>query len=99
MAERIALPRAALDNNAAATLFDNREELPKKRFSDSGPFQEFTFPNRVAGKRAIADELGVPLAKLAREQLDYIDAVLTKTAVLERVNTFFKPSDNENQKC
>jgi hypothetical protein len=33
-------------------------------FVDPDPFQEFTYPTRVAAKLAIADYLAVPLAKL-----------------------------------
>ena len=59
--------------------------------------------SRIVSRRSVRsrDELGIPLAKLAREKLDYIDEVLaetlTKSAVLERVRTFFKPSENEKQ--
>jgi len=40
------------------------------------------FPSTLAAKLAIADYLGRPLAKLAAEDLDYIDTLLKET--LER---------------
>ena len=48
-------------------------------FADPDPFQEFTYPNAVAAKHAIADYLGMALAKLPAEQLDAIDALLART--------------------
>ncbi|NET44711.1 hypothetical protein [Okeania sp. SIO2B3] len=35
-------------------------ELPVQPFVDPDPFQELTFPNIIAAKRAIADFLGYP---------------------------------------
>jgi len=101
LAEKLALSRAALEGNAAAALFDTRTETPSHAFSDPDPFQEFTFPNRLAAKRAIADDLGSPLAKLTPEQLDHIDGVLAETlnkkAVFERVRDYFKHLKKENR--
>jgi len=55
---------------------------PRCRFNDRDPFQELRFPSILAAKLAIADYLGRPLAKLAAEDLDYIEALLKET--LER---------------
>jgi hypothetical protein len=51
-------------------------------FNDPDPFQELRFPSILAAKLAIAGYLGRPLAKLAAEDLDYIEALLKQT--LER---------------
>ena len=51
-------------------------------FNDPDPFRELRFPSVLAAKLAIADYLGRPLAKLAVEDLGYIDALLKET--LER---------------
>ena len=51
-------------------------------FNDPDPFQELRFPSILAAKLAIADYLGRPLAKLAAEDLGYIEALLKET--LER---------------
>jgi hypothetical protein len=64
-------------------------------FADPDPFQEFTFPTVVAAKQAIADALALPLAKLAPEERDALDALLRqtlrKTEVLTYVRTHLKP--------
>jgi hypothetical protein len=64
-------------------------------FVDPDPFQEFTFPTAMAAKRAVADELAMPLAKLSRDQMEALDALLTrtlrKTEVLAYIRTQPKP--------
>ena len=64
LAERIGLPSAALDGG----------DLPpppaapppaKVAFADPDPFQTLAFPDVIAAKRAVADEIGMALAKLA----------------------------------
>lgn len=69
------------------------QETPKTAFNDPDPFIEFTFPNRVAAKQAIANELGIPLAKLTQKQLDHIDKIVSETLnkklIFERIHAFF----------
>jgi hypothetical protein len=48
-------------------------------FTDPDPFQEFTFTSTVMAKHAIADYLGIPLAKLSAEQISAIEEILTQT--------------------
>lgn len=96
LAGEIKLPRAALENNpndgslAALALV---QEPPKTAFVDPDPFIEFTFPDRVAAKQAIATELGLPLAKLNQEQRDLINQVvaetLNKRLIFEQIHAFF----------
>ncbi|SHN92374.1 hypothetical protein BHECKSOX_582 [Bathymodiolus heckerae thiotrophic gill symbiont] len=96
LANEIKLSRAALDNNpnpVALVAFTPEQEIPKITFNDPDPFTEFTFSNQVTAKLAIATELGVPLAKLTKEQLDFINDVLSGTLVkkiiFEQIYTFF----------
>lgn len=96
LAGEIKLSRAALDNNLnAGTLaaFTLAPETPKTAFIDPDPFIEFTFPDRVAAKQAIASELGKPLAKLNQEQLDTINSIvaetLNKRMIFEQIHAFF----------
>lgn len=95
LAETLALPRAALDGAFHVPLPVETSTTLAQPFADPDPFQEFTYPTVVAAKRAIADELGMPLAKLLREQMNAIDALLArtlrKTEVLEHVHTHIKP--------
>lgn len=79
LAKELRLPSEALSDGV--TVPDQPDESIDRvvTFVDPDPFQEFTFQNPLAAKRAIADELGLPLAKLRRDQLDYIDSILAET--------------------
>jgi hypothetical protein len=48
-------------------------------FADPDPFQELTYANTVMAKRAIADYLGMPLARLTAEQMNGIEDILART--------------------
>lgn len=54
-----------------------------------------TFPTVVAAKRAVADELAMPLAKLTPVELEALNVLLArtlrKTEVLAYVRTHLKP--------
>jgi hypothetical protein len=97
LAEKLSLPKAALNDNIQLQFFMEEIEKPLESFSAPDPFQELTFPNKVAAKRAIADHLGLPLAKLNSDQLEVIEAIvtetLTKTEVIQRVSEFLNSSN------
>jgi len=95
LASELKLSRAALDQNLNAgtwAAFAPDPDIPGTAFNDPDPFMEFTFPDRVAAKQAIAAELGMPLAKLNQEQLDYINQVvaetLNKRLIFEQIHAF-----------
>lgn len=96
LAEQLKLPRAALDDRIALPVADVMT-LPRRPFNDPDPFQEITFPNRLAAKRAIADWLMKPLAKLTPAQLAGIDAILeatlVKETVMDQVKRLLQPTD------
>ena len=46
----------------------------------SRPVPELVFPDRIAAKHAIADELGMPLARLPPEDRAFIDALVARDA-------------------
>lgn len=52
---------------------------PTIPFADPDPFQELRYSSVLAGKLAIADYLGRPLAKLSAEDRGYINALLEET--------------------
>jgi hypothetical protein len=54
-------------------------------FADPDPFHELTFPSALDAKRAIADHLGMPLAKLSPEQLTALNALLAGTLAKQTV--------------
>ena len=93
LAEQLALPRAALEANPHAALLIRNIEVSATMFTDPDPFQEFAYPNALAAKRAIADYLGIALAKLPPEQLDWVNtlvgATLNKKQVIEQVQEYF----------
>ena len=70
-------------------------EPVRQPFADPDPFHERTFPSALEAKRAIADHLGLPLAKLSPEQLDALNAVLrttlAKPTVWEYVRQHLEP--------
>jgi hypothetical protein len=93
LAVRLGLPRATLDGTVPSAR-SIRAELGRRPFSDPDPFQQLAFPSPLAAKHAIADELGMPLARLSVEDRAFIDALLRDTlekpAVLTRVREHFK---------
>jgi hypothetical protein len=103
LAQKLGLPRIALDKNADLQFLVDKyssPELPVTPFTDPDPFQEFTYPTTLLAKRAISDDLALPLAKLSEEQRAFIDALLAETlnkkVVMERVRQYFKqPSSGQ----
>jgi hypothetical protein len=53
--------------------------------ADPDPFHELTFSSALDAKRAIADHLALPLAKLAPEQLGALHALLEETLAKQPV--------------
>jgi hypothetical protein len=103
LAEHLALPRVALEKNPEAALFLSNSEVPVVNFTDPHPFQEFAYPNALAAKRAIADYLGIALAKLPAEQLDWINTLvsgtLNKKQVLGQVRQYFSQEQKKGAPC
>lgn len=96
LAAQLALPRAAVE--ALTQRIPLPAGLPTPAvipFADPDPFQEFTFPTVVAAKRAVADELAMPLAKLTPAELEALSGLLAQTLrkaeILAYVRTHLKP--------
>lgn len=79
LAAKLNLPQAALHGPHALNLPVDAPAPPVQLFNDPDPFQEFTYPSALKAKQAIASELMTPLAKLAPEQLEALDALLAQT--------------------
>jgi hypothetical protein len=96
LAEQLVLPRAALSD--APTLSSTRAgfEPLKQPFADPDPFHELAFPSVLEAKRAIADHLGLPLAKLSPDQLEALNVLLATTLakqpVWDHVRRHLEPS-------
>jgi hypothetical protein len=103
LAEQLALPRAALEGNPRAALLIRNTEAPVTMFTDPDPFREFAYPNVLAAKRAIADYLAIPLAKLPPEQLEWINTLvettLNKKEVIEQVEEYFGRRTERESPC
>lgn len=79
LAEELSLPRAALSDDPTLAASLSTVELAKQPFCDPDPFRELAFASAIDAKRAIADRLGMPLAKLTSEQLAALNALLAET--------------------
>jgi hypothetical protein len=103
LAVQLALPRAALEGHPHAGAFAPPTEVPAIPFADPDPFQEFAYPTVLMAKRAIADELGLPLAKLSPEQRAQIDAILAstlkKTEVMAQVRAHIHAATEGGTPC
>ena len=70
-------------------------EPVRQPFADPDPFHELAFPSALDAKRAIADHLALPLAKLAPAQLQALNALLEETlakhAVWDYVRRHLEP--------
>lgn len=95
LAVQLQLPKAALEEEPRLAHPLGPMTIPTQAFADPDPFHELTFPSVIAAKKAIAAYLGLPLAKLPPEQLDFINIVLAETLekqqVMEHVRHYFHP--------
>jgi len=96
-ADQLTLPLAALTGDDLRLQPPTILPIPPTQPFDAD-ILEYHFPTTVAAKLAIANELGVPLIKLAPDDRAFIDHVLGETRmrrlVLQRIRDYFrvKPS-------
>ncbi|MDT7953723.1 MAG: IS481 family transposase [Acetobacteraceae bacterium] len=83
LAQRIALPRSALSGDDDLVLVGigppAAEQVPMRPFRDPDPFHELRFQTPLAAKRAIADEIRLPLGRLSDDDRRFIDALVART--------------------
>ena len=84
LAGKLALPRAALSGEDGVVMVGadpgaKAAKVPVRPFRDPDPFRELGFANPIAARRAIADEVRLPLAKLSDDDRAFIDALLART--------------------
>jgi len=93
LADQLGLPISALSGDdvrlvPSAVVID----VPKQPFDTQ--ILEYQFPNTIAAKLAIADDLAKPLAKLSASDRAFIDQILADTlarsVVLSRVRSYFR---------
>ena len=83
LAGRLALPRAALSGEDGVVVMGLSERTgaaatPVRPFKDPDPFHQLVFANPIAARRAIADEVRVPLATLSEDDRAFINALLDR---------------------
>ena len=83
LAQQLALPRSALSGEDDVVLIGSvptaAEHVPVRPFHDPDPFQELSFPTPLAAKRAIAEEIRLPLGRLSDDDRGFIDALVART--------------------
>jgi hypothetical protein len=94
LAKQLELPKAALEEAPQLNNPIGPTAITAQSFVDPDPFQELKFPSAIAAKRAIADYLALPLAKLPPEQIDFIKTLVAETLdkqkVMAQVRDYFK---------
>jgi hypothetical protein len=95
LADKLVLPRAAVSGEDGVIEVRTAAALTMQPFRDPDPFHELTFADPLAARRAIADEIRLPLAKLSDEDRAFVDALLARTLarpqVLAAVREHFPP--------
>jgi len=83
LASVLALPRAALSGETGVVMAGGHRQgtasVPVRPFRDPDPFHELSFASPIAARRAIADQVRLPLAKLSEKDRAFIDSLLTRT--------------------
>ena len=81
LAGKLALPRAALSGEDGVVMIGAEPSVavPVRPFRDPDPFHELGFASPIAARRAIADAIRLPLAKLSDDDRAFIDALLART--------------------
>ena len=85
LAEHLSVPLAALSDYPTLSSSLSALEVATQPFRDPDPFHQLTFPSAIEAKRAIADHLGMPLAKLATQELEALNALLAETLAKQTV--------------
>jgi hypothetical protein len=97
------LPRSALNGIKDFHLAADYAAPKTEAFDQPDPFRDQCFPTSVAAKLAIADYLGIPLARLAPELLSKVDEILgeslDKSEVIGRIQALFKIHATEDKRC
>src|SRR5271167_3527923 len=84
LAQLLVLPRAALSGENDVVVVGagptvSADQVPVRPFRDPDPFHELSFATPLAAKRAIADEIRLPIGKLSEDDRQFIDALVART--------------------
>ena len=101
LAAKLSIVRSALSGRPELAALAGPASIAAERFRDPDPFGELRFPNALAAKRAIADALGMPLARLTGPQMERVEAIvggtLEKKQVLARVREALRTPEEERR--
>ena len=108
LASKLSVPRAAL-SGVDGSLARAADVVPLRRqpFVDPDPYGQFTYGGRIDALRGVSDLLHRPLARLAEDDLAFINALVERTldkatikqAVQERFMPKRSAADKENATC
>ena len=90
LAQQLTLPPSAIGRVELPTVAENVIPFPVRSFVDPDPFEELRFKNAIEAKKAIAHYLVKPLAKLNKEQMAAVEAILEESLNKEEVMTKIK---------
>jgi hypothetical protein len=102
LAQELGLPISSLPNSKELQFLTSHiQKLPTLiPFNDPDPFQEFTYPSPLDAKRAIANYLNKPLAKLNQEQMTFVNELLTRTLnkkkIIDSVKEYFHSQEKNH---
>ena len=107
LASKLSVPRAALSGVDGSLARAAVVPLRGQPFVDPDPYGQFTYGSRLDALRGVSDLLRRPLARLAEDDLAFINALVERTfdkaainqAVLERFLTRRSAADKENATC
>ena len=108
LASKLSVPRAALSGvDGSLTRAADVVPLRRQPFVDPDPYGQFTYGGRLDALRGVSDLLHRPLARLAEDDLVFINALvertLDKAAIKQAVQERFLPkrsaADKENATC
>ena len=84
LARLLVLPRSALSGDDDVVVVGagptaSADQVPVRPFLDPDPFHELTFPTPLAARRAIADEIRLPIGKLSEDDRQFIETLVAHT--------------------
>jgi hypothetical protein len=79
LAERISIPRTALSGGDTSTASADVLPLARTVFTDPDPWRQIAYRSVLDARRGIADLLAKPLAKLAPDDLAFVDELVGQT--------------------
>jgi hypothetical protein len=108
LAKGLSLPRSVLSGKDTTNIafLERTNLLPEEKplsvpFNENNLFSEDDFKSNIEAKISISGHLGYPLAKLNKEQMNFINELLVeslnKKIILKKVSDYFSSKTNKNR--